>query len=301
MAEIPKLVDPKKGKSSTETSSERDLLIGFTSEVPLIVKELNTNPLQISGLFNGTKYNPVPPDSPLYANRGGWNAFQNFLLAKGVVGEAKYNAEEKKAIAKQWVKEFNSGEFVINGKVFDHVKKFPQNIITIQQIEFAQKYHKKIDPNIQVDGWVGSQTSQLKYPTALAIYEYDKKEGERFGLSDINNNIPSIKKDAYIPIFFGSKLFILKVEDQLDFVYKQNKTGQGNNFNKMIYYEKDKFPDIKFAFSSGQPPPSWYTYDQITQPNQSASIVNSKTEQQNKIKENFKSQTKITSNILAKK
>lgn len=301
MAEIPKLADPKKGKSSTETSSERDLLIGFTSEVPLIVKELNKNPLQISGLFKGTTFSEVPPSSPLYANSAGWNAFQSFLLAKGVVGKKEFNAK-KEALTKQWIEEFNSGESVINGKVFDHVKKFPQNVITIKQVILAQQYHKKVDPNIQVDeGWVGSQTSQLRYPDMYSYYVWDINEEKRTG----SKNLPLITTGAYIPIIWGNKRFIVKVEEQVENYYKsKGKSSLPLNRENWLLYSEDKFPNIKLASETPAgsiTPALWYTIDQQTEPNKSSLEVNSKTEQQNKIKENFKSQTKITSNILAKK
>lgn len=302
MPEKPKLDDPKKGTvpskapAKTGVAEERDLGVGFKSGEPLIIHELNKNPLQISGLFKGTTYSPVPPNSPLYANIAGWNAFQNFLLAKGVVKDKKYNAGEKKAITDQWIKEFNSGEFTINGKVFDHVKKFPQNKLTVKQIYLAQEYHKKVDPIVKVDGWVGSQTSQLRYPEAQGFYIWDGNEEKKTG----NKTLPLIKKDAYIPIIWGNKQFILKVENQVENYYKTDGSfSLPKDRNSWILYTPDKFPDIKFAIDPL--PKEWYIINQSTEPNKSASAVNNITAQTNKVKENLKSQTNVVSNILNKK
>lgn len=293
MPEIPKL-DNLKDKALSKVPKKTNIF-GEISGVNLTESiKLNTNPLQISGLFIGEKYVGVPSTSPLYSNFGGWNAFQNFLTSKGAVKDPTNNSEENKKLADELIAEFNAGEYVI---------KFPFNKITDKHIIFAQTYHKINDPKVQIDGWVGSQTSQLRYPTETWYYEWDTKEQQRTknkNTPDGNKNLPIIKKDAYIPVIWGNKRFVIKVEDQVENYYKTGGINNNEMRSKYILYTEDKFPDIKFAFSSGLPPKEWYTVGQSTEPNKSASQLNVITAQTNKIKENFKTQTKVVSNILSK-
>lgn len=296
MANKPKLDDLKKDIIPSKAPAKTNIF-GEKSGVNLIESvKLNINPLQIPGLFVGEKYTPAPSNSPLYANSGGWNAFQSFLVAKGIVKNPTNNSDENKKLIDELIAEFNSGEATVNGKVFDHIKKFPQNKITTQQIILAQTYHKITDAKVQIDGWVGSQTSQLRYPVAQGFYIWDGNEEKKTG----NKTLPLIKKDVYIPIVWGNKRFILKVENQVENYYKTDGSfSLPQDRNNWILYTPDKFPDIKFAIDPL--PKEWYIIDQSTEPNKSASAVNVITAQTNKVKENLKSQTNVVSNILNKK
>jgi hypothetical protein len=303
MAELPKLDDPKKQLPNKPPKNTN--VFGEISGVNLVKSvNLNTNPLQIPGFFSGEKFIGTNPNSPLYPNTSGWNAFQKFLLAKGVVQDPTNNSDENKKFVNLLIKEFNSGEAIIDGKPFDFTKKFPENKITIQHINLSQTYHKKNDPKVQIDGWVGSQTSQLKYPTFQGFYDWDLEEQRKTKSSSNpngNTTLPNIKTDAYIPIIWGNKRFITKVEDQVKNYYETNGISTLPSRTKFILYDEEKFPDIKFAAGSSVFPREWYTIGRSTEPNKSSLVINSKTEQQNKIKENLKSQTKISSDVLAKK
>lgn len=303
MAEIPKL-DNLKDKVPSK-APEKTNIFGEKSGVNLIESvKLNINPLQIPGYFINNKYINVSTDSPLYSNVGGWNAFQNFLVIKGVVKDPTNNSDENRKLANQLIEEFNSGTAVINGRTFDYIKNYPFNKITAQHVILAQTYHKISDPNVQIDGWVGSQTSQLRYPTPEGFYEWDTKEQDKTknkkSNPEGNKSLPLIKENAYIPIIWGNKRFVVKVEEQVNNYYKTDGKSNIPPPEKWVLYEEDKFPNIKFAFTNGQPPKEWYTIGKSTEPNKSALALNTVTEKTNKIKENLKTQTKVVSDILSK-
>lgn len=92
------------------------------------------------------------------ANPKSYNAFQKFLASKDLVGNTEMNTNEgRKKITESMINEFNTSS--------DHIKKYPNDIITTDAIKRIQEYHKLSDPNVVVDGWVGSETSQMRYPS----------------------------------------------------------------------------------------------------------------------------------------
>lgn len=282
MAKIPSITSP-----TGSISSKKDNIFGEKSKVDLTKKvALNTNPFQIPGLFLGKKYIDVPSTSPLYANIGGWNAFSKFLFAKGVVGDPSNNSDENKKLADELITEFNSGTANIKGKVYDHVIKFPFNKITTPQIILAQTYHKITDPKVQIDGWVGSQTSQLIYPQPVGAYTYVP--------SDPSKTMPA-KKTGFIPIIWGNKRFVVKIEDQIE-NSKKTKTQLPPRELWVVYDETLHKETLDLSRINKE----WYLLDQSIEINKSPSQLNDITKQINKVKENFKTQTKIISKILKK-
>lgn len=110
-------------------------------------------------LMANVNLNQDPTMIPEGVNIGGYNQFQKFLSSKDFVKDPRMNTNEgRKLYTDELINEFNSS---------DYVKKFPNNKITPESIKAIQQYHKLSDPNVSVDGWVGSQTSQMRYPSPI--------------------------------------------------------------------------------------------------------------------------------------
>jgi len=135
--------------------------------------------------------NKDPSQIPKDVNYGGWNAFQSFVKKQTLdgepfVGNPRLNTTEGKQLGQNMIDTFNSS---------DYVKKFPQNKITPEQVQAVQQYHKLADPNVQTEGWFGSQTSRMRYPQATVYYMEDK-----------DKNI--ISKEGYVPVTWGNKQYV---------------------------------------------------------------------------------------------
>jgi hypothetical protein len=79
----------------------------------------------------------------------------------------------------------------------DYIQKFPQNKITPESVKAIQEYHKKSDQSVQVDSWVGSQTSRMRYPTPNAMYE-----------QSADNKTP-LSTEGYVPVTYGDKQYVV--------------------------------------------------------------------------------------------
>jgi len=143
-------------------------------------------------LTKKVRFNQDPTQIPKGANVGGWNAFQGFVQSKGMKNDPKMNTPEgKQAYTDQMLKEFNDS---------DYTRKFPQNKVTPETIKAVQQYHKLSDPNVQVDQWVGSQTSQMRYPTPTVRYQAESlKPGEQ----------QPAKPTGYLPVTYGNKRYVI--------------------------------------------------------------------------------------------
>jgi hypothetical protein len=227
---------------------------------------LNTNPIQIL------------PNS----NIAGWNAFHKFLQAKGVINDPSNNSDVNKKIADGFIAEFNSGNSIVRGIVFDHVLKFPQNKIVSENIFSAQKYHKLTDPTVQVDGWVGSQTSQLIYPSPLAYYVYSE--------SDPQSKIPA-SNVGWIPVTWGNQRYVLSAE-------KLIQTKGLFSSKDLILYDENIHGD-QLQRNAGQFPRNWDTWGNATSiSNRSAISINNKTRENIRNKNIAQSQTNVVKNII---
>jgi hypothetical protein len=140
------------------------------------------------------KWNQDPTQISKDANTGGYNAFQSWLQKQQYEGQPFINnpslntPEGKKKMTEWALNEFNTKS--------DYVQKFPQNKITPESVKAIQEYHKKSDPSVQVDSWVGSQTSRMRYPTPTAMYE---EAADKTPLST----------EGYVPVTYGNKQYVV--------------------------------------------------------------------------------------------
>lgn len=142
-------------------------------------------------------YNTDPALIPEGISTGGYNAFNSWLNKQTIDGQPVLNNpalntnEGRKKYTEQFINEFNTTS--------DYIKKFPQNKIDTNTIKAIQQYHNQTDPNVSVDGWVGSQTSRLRYPTPHVMYIKN---------SDADQSTKN--KSGYLPVQYGNKQYVVE-------------------------------------------------------------------------------------------
>ena len=202
--------------------TEIENIFGVKSGVNLIEPvNLNINPLDIPKV--------------LYPTLGSWNVFQNYLQKNNFVRNPQFNKNQEDT--NKIIAEYN------NSIANPNFQKITQDAIVA-----AQTFHKKNDPKIQIDGWVGSQTSQLKYPNSLLIFE---------GKSNSEPYIPKNNK-GFLPIIWGNKRFVVKAEIQSEYAKK-------NLFAPNSTWEQYDENIHKSTLQTNKLPQSWYTLDQNTE------------------------------------
>ena len=105
-----------------------------------------------------------------------WNVFQGYLRKIKFVGDIA-NDYDKTTNTKKVISNYNklieTKTLTLNDKPIDDYKNLKP--ITEDNIRAAQTFHNKNDSRVKIDGWVGSETSQLKYPIPKVLYKYVEK------------------------------------------------------------------------------------------------------------------------------
>ena len=195
-------------------------IFGATSNVNLTdIVKLNLNPLDIPKF--------------LYPTLSSWNVFQKYLQDNKFVRDPKFNKNQEDT--NKIIDEYNSS--ITN----PNLQKITQGAIIA-----AQTFHKKSDPKVQIDGWVGSQTSQLQYPPSLIMFE---------GIKD-NAFIP-VNPKGFIPILWGYKRFVIPVQVQIDY----GKKGLNPPKELWVPYNVDIHSDLQTNVLQN----TWYILNQETE------------------------------------
>lgn len=153
-----------------------DLLLNVT---------LNLNPLDIVTPFDRK-------NAFFYIDR--WNNFiVDFIRSKINIYDPKWNANNSDTELQSLIDEWNN--------------KVPSSSnITKDVIKQAQEYHQIKDPNIVVDGRLGTQTFKLLYPETI-IWE-NKVDVFRDGkYVTLRNQTPDY---GYLPVTWGDKKFVIQ-------------------------------------------------------------------------------------------
>jgi hypothetical protein len=148
-------------------------------------------------------FNPFDIPKPLYSTLSSWNAFQKYLQDIKFVRDPKFNKNQEDT--NKIINDYN------NSITNPNFQKITQDAIIA-----AQTFHKKSDPKVQIDGWVGSQTSQLQYPPSLIMFEGTK-----------DNAFVPLNPKGFIPILWGYKRFVIPAQFQIDYGKKGLYTPQG--------------------------------------------------------------------------
>lgn len=179
-------------------------------------------------------------------NTAGWNYFQQYLKQLYITNPeklAELNTNNGFLISQQIINDFNKNYNISiddsfdvwkvyqNGNIerktitrknvtsFRFLDKFPNGLIDVTTVKSAQNYHLITSfsgPNrVLVDGWVGSQTSQLVYPKKSIVYSFasDRKDiNEKPAGILTKDGIVSSRpqyKTGLIPAIWGNKRFVI--------------------------------------------------------------------------------------------
>lgn len=238
---------------------------------------LNINPLDIK-FVNGKNPEEVTAK---------WNAFIEFIKNKNITTDIN-SLEGRKKISLELIKEFNTDSKWAKNK----------NSITdplnVDDIKAVQIFNQITDPNIQVDGWIGTQTIQLSYPRInfllINFKNYEKNKYVEYSFKDYPN-------DTLVPIIWGNKRFVIPIND---FILAQN---QGTSYQYWRPYspptDKNRLPwvtmskKLRTSFSSN---PTWDKLDSTINMENALSI-NQTTLKEQQQKTNLQNQTKLVNSL----
>lgn len=198
--------------NSDGTRNYRYALDGTDLSVPPIP---NLNPLDIV----------VPPGRTVGDILKNWNQFYLFIRKEKKLNTTDpiLNSEEgRKNITTQLLNEYNNNEIFHTN--FKYLRPYPLNQEDIRAI---QTFTKITDPNVIVDGFLGTQTIQMEYPRE-AVYEIvdtslqrwlDKDPSRRredFPQSEIKKLNPDQQllfvtpnDNDFVPYIWGNKRYVI--------------------------------------------------------------------------------------------
>jgi hypothetical protein len=232
-------------------------MAGETKEEILKSEKARSNRFAIGNpevdLTAAVKLNKDPYLIPDGINTAGWSYFQRYLQKLYKDNPEKLqelNTNEGFLVSQQIINDFNQNYIINvgdsydiwkvlqNGKIervtinrptvtsFRFLDKFPNGLIDIATVKAAQNYHLITSfsgvNRVLVDGWVGSQTSQLVYPGRYLTYlEYSEEEdinGKPLGILTKDGIVSSRPKykSGLIPAIWGNRRFVVdaRVVDQ---------------------------------------------------------------------------------------
>lgn len=133
-----------------------------------------------------------------------WIYFRAFYTKNVNIKDPFLNTEEgKKKITLEIIEKFNSDVENSNWAKFENSSPYRgyNNPVTREDIFAIQKYHKKVDPNIVIDGWLGTQTYQCAYPGINFKTFYEQNE----------SFVPP--PDKLWPVIWGNQRYVILVKD----------------------------------------------------------------------------------------
>jgi hypothetical protein len=180
------VINYKEGDDPTK-KNQFGVVSGVNLVSPVI---LNKNPLDIESV---NRKNPEQVTSK-------WNTFHQFLSDKNITIDIN-SLQGKETISEPLINEFNNNK---KTSIWASKGNSQNNPLTRDDIFAIQRFTSKTDPNVQIDGWVGTQTIQMLYPRIeflLAIFTVNNKE---YG----PNQYPE-SPETLIPIIWGDKRFVI--------------------------------------------------------------------------------------------
>lgn len=239
---------------------------GVVSGVDLTSKViLNNNPLDVESV------NGFPPGSVVDK----WTFFYLFLQDRKIDTDIN-SLEGRKNISLKLINEFNTDTESSLWASFGSSNKYrgTQNPLTRQDIEAIQRFTSKTDPNVQIDGWVGTQTIQMFYPRS------------RIFTPRGNKNLPL---DSLYPIIWGSKRYVISVKDA--------QTAKELTYPTLLYVKLYDPSLHKDKLISEAIPKEWNSIDTVSI-SPTATLENAKTTLLAQQKKSLQSQTNLTNSII---
>lgn len=241
-------------------------ITGIDLKAPVI---LNPNPFDIESV-NGQ------PKSSVWEK---WLYFWGFANKYIDKNDTSINTEEgKNRITSKLIDDFNSNKDISDWAKFGTLNpnRGLNNPITREDIFAIQRFTRKTDPRVIVDGWVGTQTLQMLYPKILTI---------------VNNIDKNPNPQNYYPSIWGDKRFVISVKDNTEYVSSNHKSKA----SLLVPYDPSKHND-KFEGNSGNNK-QWIALGETVTPNSTAEKINTETLKSTIQKNILQLQTKITNSL----
>jgi len=232
------------------------------------------------------KFNPNPLDIESFGGRNKgytqekWSAFLRFADSKINKNDTSLNSQAVwEKLTTDLIKEFNTSpesNWVKFGSTSPN--RGLQNPLTREDIFAIQRFTNKVDPNAQIDGWLGTQTLRMEYPKLRIIQVVNE---------DKDKNILNGAPELLIPVVWGNKRYVITYSD-----YEAAGTDVAKIVEKMELYDptihtKDKFYNNVNNYKE------WTALEPTVIVSQSADQVNSNTTKQNINKKISSLQTEI--------
>jgi hypothetical protein len=223
--------------NSDGTRNYRYALDGTDLSIPPIP---NLNPLDIV----------VPPGRTVGDIARNWNGFYAFIRRVKNINTADpiLNSEEgRKNITTQLLNEYNNNEIYHTN--FKYLRPHPLNREDIRAI---QTFTKITDPNVIVDGFLGTQTIQMEYPREAVYEDVDStlfewlakdpsRRKEDFPQSEIKKLNPTqqllfvVPNDTdFVPYIWGNKRYVVTWKQ---YRFKNEKIFDESILNLLIPYD----------------------------------------------------------------
>jgi hypothetical protein len=258
---------PPTGSSADIKSYQYGSITGIDLTAPVV---LNPNPLDIQRV--GGK--------PIGSVADKWRFFYLFLQTKKI--DTSLNSEQgRKDISTKLIEEFNTNKDTSNWAEFGNINPLrgANNPLTRDDIYAIQTFTKITDPNIQVDGWLGTQTAQMLYPRASIFV-------------DITDGGLNKDPQSFIPVIWGNKRYVLKEKDDQEVSSSpQTKSPIANYlvlYDPVIHKEKLQTQNL---------PKNWDIIGSDISVNQSATLINAKTKLVSQQKASIQNQTNLIKSL----
>jgi hypothetical protein len=271
------IINYKEGDDPTK-KNQFGVVSGVDLTAPVI---LNNNPLDIE-FVNGKNPEEVTRK---------WNVFFEFLKSKKINTDIN-SLEGQKQVSLPLIEEFNTNK---KTSFWAEIGESIKNPLTRDDIFAIQKFNQKTDPNIQVDGWVGTQTKQLKYPLInfllINFKNYERNKFVEYSPKDYPDN-------TLIPIIWGNKRYVISKTDYFKSVEQKISSFP---FWKIYSPTSDKnllsWKTMSLKLRTNFPSqPEWDKLDNTVDIENTISI-NQQTQQIQQIKTQFQSQTNLINQI----
>ena len=208
--------------------------------------------------------NRNPKDLLKDVNYYGWFNFQKFIDNSN--NPTAINFRSKGSIINT-----NEGKPITNNIIAAYnAQTTPPLQISQVNIIAAQKFHNKTDPNVLIDeGWVGTQTRQLKFPALIFFYtaKYLSKGGDKKTMNKetlvepIHGGLDDNGIEWYSPVIWGNKRYVIESKKIHD-IWEKNKSTiskssenvknnsdayalQGATFSRILSESGPKINDVK--------------------------------------------------------
>jgi hypothetical protein len=254
--------------------------------------------------------NPNPLDIVIPSGRTvgdivtNWNNFYSFVREiKGfnTTNPQLNSSEGRKNLTTQLINEYNSNERWHTQ--YKYLKNLP---LTQDDISAVQVFTKITDPNVKVDGFLGTQTIQMYYPRAAIKTITDRAEilwiekhpdGEPFPQSEIKKLSPqqqllfvTPKDSDFVPYIWGNKRYVM--------TYKQYVSTWSTRFDKSFYNLLVPYdPAIHKSLIPRYTPEKWNALGEDVVINQPASLKNIVTQQVQVQKATLQSQANLIKSL----